>query len=851
MTDNKFVEVGLYGHPQIQAWCGIAALCMCFQRQALSVFQVRQELPKLYPDGVGHDYASDGSGNLSTTALNVLLGAYCISKNVTLVHAIGNHHNKTVFTEQTLLTHFPAGIKNIFMWTDRQGTGHYQALLKHPDTDIWYVLDSLKFAGEAAPRALTTDHDWKTLQGEFWFFAALDPHEYGQFGYIPQQHRKYFPADKTTLPLAAMDKAIFVNKPFRSLPVKARSHSTPEKPLANPISTPQAPIKQVPTVITISDSLPITTTISSTAPPASPTASGSSRKKKRSAPMTKKRVEEMLKVHHTLSCTGSKFNINMLYAACPLSSTCGVSFPTFERASTKHHLTFIETNKPLLPTVHDDFGARKGCSSSSSQAKEVHTVPALQSAPAFEDIPLDSEKCGGRLISSFQLPQSAGQQPNLLDAGSNIKCNVSLWHAPGDVNVITSKPCSTVSVAKVDMPTGNSHILTEKGPGNTGIPQQKHNVRWGRKHDEKLKAAMHSYQLQHSGAMPCATSARALCVFDANANCSMRTFFRHYDKLIAQSNATPSVHQPNDKVGAKYRRWTASHRKQLSKIVSSYASQHNGEMPSVKVAMDLCDFQGDQSVAKTTFFRHFKLFVTTIGEVPLSGCSDADRCKPTTASSMATAEAKISLSVMKAKDCKMCSSSDDDVDGYVDECGFVSTSEDDTCHVADVPSSVPLTAIATQFHELKSHGPTHVCDVCRTLNFRNHVCNLKPELLTDLSIEQHALLQQHTNSNMICLYCQRYLIEGRTPPCSLLNGFCFPELPAVVDSLTDLEERLVSLRVAFMCIVRLSYQGQLGLKGGVCNVPLNLAAIQNSLPRLVEEMDTVFLQFKTHSDCNK
>jgi hypothetical protein len=68
-----------------------------------------------------------------------------------------------------------------------------------------------------------------------------------------------------------------------------------------------------------------------------------------------------------------------------------------------------------------------------------------------------------------------------------------------------------------------------------------------------------------------------------------------------------------------------------------------------------------------------------------------------------------------------------------------------------------------------------------------------------------------------------------------------------VKELYELEERLIALRLPFLQIRELGKRyrkPQLGLNGGVINVPVDTSRIQCALPRNINESDTVAIAIK-------
>jgi hypothetical protein len=67
----------------------------------------------------------------------------------------------------------------------------------------------------------------------------------------------------------------------------------------------------------------------------------------------------------------------------------------------------------------------------------------------------------------------------------------------------------------------------------------------------------------------------------------------------------------------------------------------------------------------------------------------------------------------------------------------------------------------------------------------------------------------------------------------------------VVHSLTTLEERLVSLRIAFAQIRQLGYKrAQYGLNGTIINVSVDFDKVQVALPRQIDETKTIAVRLK-------
>ena len=71
----------------------------------------------------------------------------------------------------------------------------------------------------------------------------------------------------------------------------------------------------------------------------------------------------------------------------------------------------------------------------------------------------------------------------------------------------------------------------------------------------------------------------------------------------------------------------------------------------------------------------------------------------------------------------------------------------------------------------------------------------------------------------------------------------FPVKPECLN-LTCLEERLISPRIPFMQIRELPRDGQLSIHGNVVNVPADVNSIVNTLPRPINESQTIPIKLK-------
>ena len=99
------------------------------------------------------------------------------------------------------------------------------------------------------------------------------------------------------------------------------------------------------------------------------------------------------------------------------------------------------------------------------------------------------------------------------------------------------------------------------------------------------------------------------------------------------------------------------------------------------------------------------------------------------------------------------------------------------------------------------------------------------------------------NIEYICLPCKSAIYNGRIPKLSIKNNCGFPPQPDEL-KLYPVEERIISPLMPFMTIIELPVGGQQALKGSICHVPVDISPTVNSLPRNLEDTETVSVKIK-------
>jgi hypothetical protein len=135
------------------------------------------------------------------------------------------------------------------------------------------------------------------------------------------------------------------------------------------------------------------------------------------------------------------------------------------------------------------------------------------------------------------------------------------------------------------------------------------------------------------------------------------------------------------------------------------------------------------------------------------------------------------------------------------------------------------------------------CAICEVLNFEKNTKSFTPNLQKEyLGL---TLNDRKFSSSNICLLCKQSLENGKLPHIATPDQIrCNTPLP-YVNTLTQLEERLVSLRIAFAQIRLWGYKRpQMGLTGSIINVLVQLDVVKKSLAQFIKEKMTIVVAFK-------
>ena len=169
-------------------------------------------------------------------------------------------------------------------------------------------------------------------------------------------------------------------------------------------------------------------------------------------------------------------------------------------------------------------------------------------------------------------------------------------------------------------------------------------------------------------------------------------------------------------------------------------------------------------------------------------------------------------------------------------------------------SSSRSSALKLKFIAARKETPKYSCDFCDGLFFKHSVKTFdNTNLNFDLNENAMNLIKESSlkRSGLVCYTCFSYLKRGKLPKLAAFNGLKFVDVPPSVSSLSPLEERMVAPYINFMQIRPLkpfALNPQLGLKGSVVNIPVEVNDMVQVLPRKFNNMATIQIKLKRHVD---
>ena len=156
---------------------------------------------------------------------------------------------------------------------------------------------------------------------------------------------------------------------------------------------------------------------------------------------------------------------------------------------------------------------------------------------------------------------------------------------------------------------------------------------------------------------------------------------------------------------------------------------------------------------------------------------------------------------------------------------------------------IPWSKSIKIYNENVKDGPYHRCSSCDRLFFKTQVSTTTREKLQEKQgcTDDYliGLILPELIDDAEYTFCSTCMTHIRKSTYSKFNinqsNLKFPEIPECLKKLTPLAERCVAARIPFMKIEQANYAGQLKIKSGIVNVPIDVSTAVNAIPRSVDD----------------
>ncbi|CAG9799251.1 unnamed protein product [Chironomus riparius] len=160
---------------------------------------------------------------------------------------------------------------------------------------------------------------------------------------------------------------------------------------------------------------------------------------------------------------------------------------------------------------------------------------------------------------------------------------------------------------------------------------------------------------------------------------------------------------------------------------------------------------------------------------------------------------------------------------------------------------IPWNKAIETYNAIVKDGPYHRCYSCDRLFFKTQVSVTTREKLQEKRGCTDAYITGLIISELIddpeFIFCSTCMAHIRKQTYSKLNinqsNLKFPDVPDCLKKLTPLAERCVAARIPFMKIEQANYAGQLKIKSGIVNVPIDVSTAVNAIPRSVDDTHVI------------
>ena len=150
----------------------------------------------------------------------------------------------------------------------------------------------------------------------------------------------------------------------------------------------------------------------------------------------------------------------------------------------------------------------------------------------------------------------------------------------------------------------------------------------------------------------------------------------------------------------------------------------------------------------------------------------------------------------------------------------------------------------TVFKELFNSGPYYICVVCNHCLYRRSVCTFKRDKFSAFSDKVFSCVESFEGNFYICMTCGKKLQKNCIPCQQVYNQLELCELPKELRGMRRLEKVLGARRLLLEKISIMSKGQSPNLKSTLCNIPIDVVDICNTLSRPADSNGIVLVKLK-------
>ena len=149
-----------------------------------------------------------------------------------------------------------------------------------------------------------------------------------------------------------------------------------------------------------------------------------------------------------------------------------------------------------------------------------------------------------------------------------------------------------------------------------------------------------------------------------------------------------------------------------------------------------------------------------------------------------------------------------------------------------------------KFTEMIKDGPFYICVVCNRCLYHRSVVLFKRKNYSIDKVNFYRIVTSSDGNVYVCHTCNKKLKKSETPAQAVWNKLDISDFPDDLANLNRLEKAIISRRILFKKVTIMPKGQMPKLKGSICNVLIDTAAIANTLPQGADSNGIIMMKLK-------